>query len=445
MALLQLTAQLPETCRPTISVVHVNHQLRPSADQEAEAVANAAAELGVPVYTHKWEKELHPKSGIENAARQERYRFFKQVMKENNIQKLLTGHHKNDQAETVLMRLVRGSALPQLQGILESRSLFADGSERVIRPLLEVSKAELYQYAEENQLLFFEDESNLELDYTRNRYRHLIMPMLKKEHEEVEDHLADAAAQLQDLIKITTPLIEEKAKEALIFYEKGVKLNREKLIAEPESWRRLILKQLLDQLYDPSEQFYKKKHIELLNEWLTSTKANSTLDLPGHFKGIKEYSEFWIRQVLPEVEKSGSDLERIDERIELPMGEWRTLPYGASIGLFRSTDLPEIKRTKTAILYFDRQAVKVPLTIRHRQNGDRIKLKGMSGSKKISRILIDQKIPTAERKKAMVVEDRNQEILWVVGLKESQFSILPASDRVQYVLILTEKNEENDD
>src|SRR5699024_3718936 len=147
--------------------------------------------LQIPVYTAKWPKESHPISGTEEAARKFRYTFFSEIMGSEHADFVVTAHHQGDQVETILMRLVRGSQLDSLTGIQPSRHFY---SGKLIRPLLPLSKEDLYHYAERNTLPYMEDAYNISAEFTRNRYRQVILPLLREENPQLDHHLAQFAA-----------------------------------------------------------------------------------------------------------------------------------------------------------------------------------------------------------------------------------------------------------
>lgn len=428
MVLLHLITHLPSESRPFYSIAYVDHQLRSTSITERQAVKKIAENLGVPFYSYIWPKEDQPQSGTEEAAREIRYQFFYQVMVEQNITKLLTAHHKNDQSETILMRMVRGSAISQLVGIHKNR-LFKD--REIIRPLLDFKKSELYTYAKANKLEFYEDESNASSQYTRNRYRNKILPLLKEENKEVEDHLTNFAADLQDFLNVVNPIIEKHVTECLLFEEHGVKISKQSFIMQSDSIQRLVLKHMLDRLYEKSSLQYKRGHVEILQKWLHSDKANSKIELPGDYVGIKEYNDFSICKEAHIQPKLLSDTKQLE------IGKWVLLPNGKKIGLFYSNEIIESKK-QIATLFFNLESITLPLKIRHRAAGDRINIKGINGTKKIQRILIDQKIPSSKRKEAIIIEDAEKQVLWLLGLKESSLSTKKIPDKIQYGLILKE-------
>ncbi|MDN6162385.1 MAG: tRNA lysidine(34) synthetase TilS, partial [Atopostipes sp.] len=172
VVLLDLMNKIPSSKKPQIAIAHVNHHLRNESNSEEKFVKELAQKYSFPFYSHQWLKKDHPNSGIEKAARNERYNFFKTIMDEYKISYLMTGHHLDDQIETILMRLIRGASLEQLLGIKFKQSFSIKEKEGyLIRPLLNYSKKEIYEYAKSHQLNYIEDQSNKNKEYTRNRFR----------------------------------------------------------------------------------------------------------------------------------------------------------------------------------------------------------------------------------------------------------------------------------
>ena len=197
MVLLNLLERL-RYCRPQIIVAHVNHELRKASNTEEHYLRSYCRKHHLSLIVAHWPKDQHPRSGIENAARIFRYRFFAKIMKQERAEVLLTAHHLNDQAETILMRLIRGGDLNELTGIHRVRR-FANGY--LIRPLLRTPKARLYQYAKVHRVKYYVDRTNYSLKMTRNRMRHLLLPAMERENPQVLNHLSGYASQLHQLIR----------------------------------------------------------------------------------------------------------------------------------------------------------------------------------------------------------------------------------------------------
>ena len=197
MVLLDLLQHLSSKNRPQIIVAHMNHELRKQSQLEERFIRQYCKQNDLKLAVAHWPQDLHPQTGVENAARQARYQFFREVMKDNQASILLTAHHQNDLAETMLMKMARGGQLSQLVGIRDWRP-FASGT--LIRPLLPFSKQQLKKYALQHHLKWYEDKTNKDLNIQRNRFRHAIIPMLEEENPQLLSHLESYHQQLTDLL-----------------------------------------------------------------------------------------------------------------------------------------------------------------------------------------------------------------------------------------------------
>lgn len=190
-----------------VSAIHVNHQLSPLANEWSDHCVNMAQELGT-VCTVKAVHVVSTGKGIESSAREERYAVFEKLMGQGDV--ILFAHHKNDAAETLVFRLMRGAGLRGLAGMRSKRPL---GQGNLLRPLLGVTRAELLRYAQDHRLRWVEDESNKDTKYDRNFLRHEIFPLLNSRWQNVEDRIYRAAGWLEE----ADDLLAEFAEEDLVF------------------------------------------------------------------------------------------------------------------------------------------------------------------------------------------------------------------------------------
>ncbi len=383
----------------------------------------------------RWPVKEQPTDGVEAAARAFRYAFFRDVLREQQATHLLTGHHGDDQIETILMRLVRGGQLESIAGIKEQRSFY--GSQ-LTRPLLPYSKKMLYQYSQERSLVFFEDETNKSLNYTRNRYRHQIVPLLKKENSQVLTHFSEFSSDLQDVIIVAKKEIEKNA--ASLCTEKTPfcwELDIHLFLTFEPAMKRQVMQALFNKLFKNEASEFGRKHQRQIIQLIENDKPNSQLDLPGNWIGKKVYQTFYFikkQEQLPEKNK------KIAGTLLLNLGEWLTLPSGERIGLFEATKEKAALNQTKQLIWLDPMSIQLPLNVRNRQPGDRMTLKGLkNGSKKVKDLFIDQKIPLNKREEALLVTDNKGEIIWLVEYKESRLSIVPETDKIHYILIY-EKN-----
>lgn len=421
IVLTHLLHNLPKNLRPHVYLAHINHQLREGSVSEESYIKELAENLTIPLYTHTWNKELHPKTNLENKAREMRYDFFDKVMDKNDISILLTAHHLGDQAETVLMKLIRGGLIENKRGI-ELKQPFR--GRKLIRPLLPFAKQLLYNYAHENNLTYFEDQTNHTDLYERNRMRRNIIPNLKRENPNAEKHLYDFSNELKDLIDIVTPVISEKKETFLTRENNSWKLSLNDFQQEKWSIRYYVMIEILKEVFIDSQSF-NKKHVELLLEWLDTSTPNSSYQLSNDWIVQKEYQTAFFQKVMNE-NSSKSHTFILNEN------EWIRLSSTEKVGLF--TEEKKVENSDL-VIYCKSGEISLPVTIRHRENGDRMTLKGRKGTKKIKDIFIDQKIPAKERDEAWVLEDARGQIIWLVGYKESQLSKDLITDKMNYIFL----------
>ena len=214
IALLTILNKLKEKWNIKLYVAHINHRIRKEADEETEYVKDFCAKIGVEIYIKEINVEEEAKRlkiGTEEAGRNIRYAFFEEVLEKVGANKIATAHQKNDNAETVLMNIMRGTSIAGLKGIEKVR----DG--KFIRPLIECSREEIENYCKDNKLDPKYDKSNNENIYTRNKIRNILIPYLQKEYNpniiDTINRLADLAAQEEQFLN---KVVEKEYEKLLI-------------------------------------------------------------------------------------------------------------------------------------------------------------------------------------------------------------------------------------
>ena len=419
MVLLDLLCRLPDGIRPHIVLAHLNHKLRTESDKEEQAIRELAEEKHLPLYCKSWTH--HPEVGIEEAGRRARYTFFAEVMDELAADYLLTAHHKNDQAETLMMRLIRGGRYQRMRGIEKLRP-FADA--QIYRPLLAFEKQTLYHYAAEKQLVYFEDKSNQSFAYTRNRYRNKIMPLLEAENSQAVEHIASFATDMQEMDDIIQAVVSDQLASLCTA---GV-LSRSPLLAKPNSLAKLIL--------DAFIANYSEEHLEIspdmvqkAMDWLVDSQPNASFQLPAGYLLKRSYENIRLTQ------QSQLEKDQNDGFKSLQLNSWQKLNATERVGVFTIDKLPALQAGDKYIKVA-RDSVQPPFMLRHRRPGDRMSLKGLpQAHKKIKDIFIDQKVPLALRDNAYLITDSQNVIIWLLGFKESALSIPFETDTISYVFV----------
>ncbi|MCP9329718.1 tRNA lysidine(34) synthetase TilS [Liquorilactobacillus satsumensis] len=424
MTLLDLLLQLPTSVRPRIYVAYIDHQLRQESRQEREFIVEFCKQKGLPLFSAVWPLSEHPQNGVEEAARNFRYTFFQKILKQNAISELLTAHHADDQAETFLMKLIRGGELGQLCAIRQKRS-FATNFW-LIRPLLPFSKNLIREYAQKRQLSFFEDRTNQTNAFLRNRLRHQVVPLLKKENPRFLEHINAYTAQLAEVCIVAQHVIAKQVNQ-LKNVTGSYSLQGWKELTTAE--QTMVLRQIISSHnYHASERQLEQAGALLLND----AKPQGWIQLQKALFLKKEYTTFTISPT------QNVTVEASVFNSQLNLGEWTRLPHGAEIGLFESTAGIEAVSGEQRF-YFSKRAF-LPLTVRHRLPGD--KLPTRVGKQKIKKIFIEKKIPLQERNKKWIVAASSGLPLWIVGVRQSDLSEQKVNDKMQYMVIfrnITEK------
>lgn len=402
MVLLHLLESLPLEMRPQIIVAHVNHELREQSGVEEQFIRSYCNIHNLPLVVCHWPVNRHPRNGVEEAARRFRYHFFARVMATKNADFVVTAHHQNDLAETMLMKLARGGQLNQLVGIADIRP-FAGG--QLVRPLLPFSKDRLINYARAHDLTWYEDSTNNDLAITRNRYRHEIIPALEKENPRLLDHLSSYHQQLADLLAWRDQQLSVYLRELT----KGGKLSL-------EGWRTLLspMKKLVLQRW--LERTTKGLKQSLLDELVIALDNPSTpqqqLLLPGKQVLVKDYDWCFVTSE----EKLAMGVQNNTAHM-VELGQWYFVNDQRILVSTTELDAKSGGTAQEMWLAPDQ----FPLSIRKWTSGDTLRLKN-GGQQKVRRILIDQKVPNSQRQRQQVLVDAKGEVVWLIGRKWSWFA-----------------------
>ncbi|MGM9891520.1 tRNA lysidine(34) synthetase TilS [Limosilactobacillus sp.] len=402
MTLLDLLLHLPSTMRPQIVVAHVNHLLRAQSVEEESFIRDYCQQHNLELRVTRWPQDQHPATGVEAAARQFRYHFFAATMAATNAHYLLTAHHQNDLAETMLMKLVRGGQLGQLVGIRDQRP-FAGG--QLVRPLLPFAKQRLRSYARAHHLKWYEDQTNNDLAITRNRYRHQIIPALEEENPRLLDHLSAYHQQLTDLITWADGQLDRQ----LAAVESGNRLVVERWQKLPVLDRRLVLERWLEQTVSAVKQPLIEEVLRALAD--NQVRPQREWPLPNNYTLVIDYGKCFVQ---PPQKKSVKGQKYGTTVVEL--GQWYWVNTREQI-MLTAGPAPE---QATAVQEMWLAPAQWPLRLRLWRPGDALRLKG-GGRQKVRRVLIDQKVPNRERDQQLVLVDATGTVVWLIGRKWSWF------------------------
>lgn len=397
MCLLQLLISLQEKCSFQMICAHVNHKIRKESDEEYEFVKeycekNNVIFEGMEITDYKEDDNFH------NAARMKRYDFYDECIQKYHANILMTAHHGDDLMETILMRIVRGSTLKGYAGF--SMEEQKEGY-KLLRPLIFTTKAEIETYNHANNIPYVTDASNLEDHYTRNRYRHHVLPFLKSEEKNVHQKFLQFS---NELAKCNT-FIEEYIKQEIGGVYQNNQLDTKKFLEKNEFIQTKMIEWVLHHLYEEDLFLITRSHVELLRNLVSSSKAHASVYLPNNIIAQKSYHIISFER---EILKKGE--------YQILLEDFVTLPNRHMIKI-----IEEDNDHSNACIKLDTKEIALPLYVRTKQDGDKMEVKNLHGTKKVKDIFINSKIPQKLREEWPILVDSEGKVLWIPGVKKSKF------------------------
>jgi len=416
LALLHSLNNLQSQLGCHLHVAHLNHGLRSNAAKDTTYVCQQAQSLDLPVTI----REVSLPNSSEASARQARYQFFEQVSNQIGASKIALGHHLGDQAETVLMRLFRGSGITGLRGMLKVR----DG--KFIRPLLTSSRTEIEEFTHSLGLTPCHDESNMDRGYLRNRIRIDLMPHLK---ENYNPNIQEALNRMAEILQGESDFLDTIATTAFDACKIGANiLDRDNFLNQhPAIQRRILRLAMIEQLGCTADLYY--KHFESMIDLINGHLPNGRLHLPNGLVFSRAYNQLVLDQ---------SPIQTDEFQYEVTVPNVTDLPaIHGKISTSVRSNLPSSYPDGKFEAVFDWDISQFPLYVRNRRDGDCFQPFGMAGQKKIKDLLIDAKVPQSERDRLPLLVCEAQ-IMWVIGYRTSD--LFRISKRTKRVLHVTYEN-----
>ena len=376
---------------------HINHGLREQSNEEAKFVENFVKNYNVKFY----KKELNMKDLIRDShtseemlARKLRYDAFEEMSSLEGGVKLITAHHKNDQVENILMRLRSGRSMDYNLMIEEKTTI---GKLEVYRPLLNVLKADLEQYADKNDLKYYVDSTNFDTDYTRNNIRHNIVPLLNDVNAASFDNLINFSSYYQNInAELKHKVLEAKNDYVISLEEDKVELDKEKLLKNTKEEIYFLLRDILANNFGIFD--IKQRAFFTIIEDLKSKNNNKSYDLKNNLKIISEYNSIYIHKI--EKKCYNDKIELIIDEVDIN----KVYTFHQSNFLITTTN-------NSSEVGFNKGDL--PLIVTTKRDGDRVQRGKVS--KKLSRLFIDEKIPKELRDKLPVIRNKDG-VLGVLGI-----------------------------
>ncbi len=405
---------------PELVCAHINHQLRGvEADEDERFVRGQCEELEMPFVTRRIDVRgfaRRNKLSTETAARKLRHEALLDTAKGSGCDCIAMAHQKDDNAETLVQRLARGTGFRGLGGIWPVRVF--DGGIRIVRPMLCVVRGEVEQYLNGRGIEWRRDRTNEDVSFRRNFIRHRLLPELQKTcGGDIVEELNELSSAAQRFYGLLCRAADEVWRQTAECTEEQVTFDCEKFSAQPKPVKVEMVRRALAML-GGGERNLAQGHFEKVL-CLAETKTNGReIDLPGGITARRETRKilFVRRRVVPEPEKLTEEVE-IAVPGQTRFGNWLVK---AKLLNFSEEAFAEFKAAKTEFVeWFDFDKLCLPLKVRDRAAGDKFLPLGMASEKKVGKFLTAQKVLREVREKILVVEDR-EKIIWAWPVRMSE-------------------------
>ncbi len=404
-ALLVALAQISKELDLNIVVAHYNHRLRGnSSDEDEKYSQKLATKLGFIFLSEKMDLNLQQKGqSTEDFYRQQRYQFLNKVAQDYKAQKIALGHNIQDQAETVLLNLLRGSGLEGLRGILPMRE------GKFIRPLIEISRGEIIFFLSEAGISYCSDSSNESNIYLRNKIRSELIPYLK---DKFNPKIVENMAQMAQILRLDDELISNSVQEAMQStyiqnQDNGVSLNIKYVKGLAPSIRLRLFKKILESL-NPEKNGFSFSNINALERLVQSAESGKRISLPLGIEAKREYDNLILTR-----DKASLNQVSFEYPVEIP-GVISVKEINRTIRVEKTTRDKMDLQCKDKV-YLDLDKIEQPIVLRNRRDGDRFQPLGMKGRQKIKSLFINQKIPRDKRNEVMLLVDQDS-VIWIENM-----------------------------
>lgn len=427
VALLYLLKELAPTHKFHLAVAHLNHGLRPQADPlETEYVAQLAKHMRLPF--HLKDAQLDPNQGsLEERARDARYHFFHAMTETHGYTKIAVGHQADDNAEAVLMHLLRGSGPRGLYGMAPTR-------DNIVRPLINLRRHQILEFLKSRRIRYLLDESNTDLRFGRNRIRHQLMPLLqehynpnivatllrtakicREEDQWLDQHLRPLAAQLQAAST-----------------SQSLTLDLDVLWHQPRAIQRRLIRSALRQ-WRGHLKGISAPHVEALIRLSHSNRSSGCLNLPGGLAAERCLNQLQFSYLedpghFPDIITAPfchpiTSVQALPAKIEIP-----EIEACMTFSIINSPARHDCQGLENNTAWFDLNRLDFPLYIRNMDAGDRFAPLGTAGTQKLKKLFINCKIPQAQRSRTPIIASAGT-IYWVAGLRRSSDALISTTTR----------------
>ncbi|MCK5826012.1 MAG: tRNA lysidine(34) synthetase TilS [Desulfuromusa sp.] len=401
VVLLHLLWSLAEPLDLSLQVAHLDHQIRSESSADAKFVQELCLQWDLSCCAECCDVPMlaeQNKISLEMAGRQARREFLQRIAEQVNAEQIVLAHHRDDQVETFMLRLLRGSGQSGLAAMQVHQDIWW-------RPLLNCSRKQILDYARQYQLNWVEDESNCDPVFLRNRLRTQTIPQLLNINPQFPARIVALTQQFQLEESYWQEQIDQQFEDLVISRNDGFRLNRIALLKIHPALRIRILREAVRQIRGDLQRI-EAVHLRAIENLLMGQRSQVQLDLPGCWVA-RRYQTLWIRDEAPELPKSFNLFLPIPGELELPDGR-----------IIRTSIQSELEGESSHTTEYSLAGLALPLRVRSWKVGDRFEPLGMDGHKRLKQYFSDNLVESETRLKTALLVS-GEEILWIAGMRRS--------------------------
>ncbi len=421
ISLLDVLHRFSNEKKYNLVVAHINHMARGSESyKDAEFVREFAEIRELPFFLKEIDvgrERLPLRQSFQEAARDIRYKFFEEILKKTEGNKIALGHSADDQVETILINFIRGSGLTGLAGIPQVRG-------NIIRPFLNFYRNDLEGYLEENNIPFREDLSNNNRKYLRNKVRHELIPYLKSYNSNIKKNLRQMSGivgQDNDLLDRLTKDIFNQNIQRQGLSVKHIRWNIDDFLCNPIALRHRLIRETFLRITGNISGIT-AHHILKINRLFETPKTGKIIQLPGSIRVTCGYDSVLFEKII-KIYPQGDISENNLFLIPIHIPGFTELNYGKicleTQVLEDTREISSLDPNKQA--FFDLEKTGFSIKVRYFRAGDRFRPLGMAGNKKLKSFFIDSKIPKSIRHRIPILTNAKDDIIWVYGQRIAHF------------------------